>query len=465
MNDENYFNCKKSIFKKINKAINEYNMLSDGDIIIVGLSGGADSMMLTHFLKFYLNMNVVACHVNHNLRGEESIRDMQFVENVCKEFNIPLVVNTVDVTSYAQQNNLTLEQAGRNLRYSIFNKALTKFNASKIATAHTLSDNAETVLLNLTRGTGLKGLCGIPPKRQNIIRPLIYLTRKEIEEYCQEHNINYVTDSTNLKPIYTRNKIRHLVIPHLKEVNPQIYSSINKTIRVLSNEQDYMKKESLAIYDQIKKPDGLIVDELKKQHIAMRYRILSLFLDENNINKSNDLVEKLDEMIIIEKGKINVKSEIFIEIKKNLLMVNDNKLIVDYFELPLEFGEFVTPNGKRYSISITNFDEIKTIKKVYKKLLYIALDYDKIIGKCLLRQRKTGDKILLENRLGTKTLKKLFINDKLTAAQKSQRLVLQDEKSVIAVEGYGCDERVKVDEKTKRILLIVTESKFAINKI
>lgn len=449
---------EKELETKIKRAIKEFDMLAEGDKVIVGLSGGADSMMLMHYLKYKLHIEVIACHINHNLRGEESDRDMQFAEQICKQWEIPFVVHTVDVTNYAQKNGLTLEQAGRNLRYSIFEQAAREHEAQKVATAHTLSDNAETMLLNLTRGTGLKGLCGIPPKRDNIIRPLIHLTRQEVEAYCQEFSIEYVTDSTNLKTIYTRNKVRHLIMPELKIVNPQIYSSINKTIQVLLHEQDYMKNVSEEAYSNVNKADGLVVDDLMEYHIAIRHRVIAMFLEQNQIDRSNDLIEKLDKMMKIGKGKINVKGETFIEIKKNVLILNDNRLIVDYFELPLEFGDFLTPNGKRYTISICNQDEIKTIKNVYKKLLYIGLDYDKIIGKPVLRQRKIGDKISLENREGTKTLKKLFIDDKLTAAQKSQRIVLADEKSVIAVEGYGCDRRVQIDEKTTRILLILTSS-------
>ncbi len=448
----------KEIEIKIKKAIKEFDMLSESDRIVVGLSGGADSMMLTHFLKYKLNREVVACHINHNLRGEESVRDMQFAEQMCKQWDIPFVAHTVDVTSYAQKNGLTLEQAGRDLRYSIFQETAREYDAEKIATAHTLSDNAETMLLNLTRGTGLKGLCGIPPKRGHIIRPLIYVTRQEIEAYCKEYEIKFVTDSTNLKTVYTRNKIRHLVLPELRVVNPQIYTSIHKTIQVLSNEQDYMKSVAEEAYENVNKSEGLVVDELSQYHIAIRLRVIAMFLEQNQIDRNNDLIDKIDKMMQIGKGKINVKGEVFIEIKKNLLFLNDNRLIADYFECPLEFGDFVTPNGKTYTISICNPEEIKTIKNVYKKLLYIALDYDKIIGKPILRQRKIGDRIALENREGSKTLKKLFIDDKLTAAQKSQRLVISDDKSVIGVEGYGCDRRVQVDQDTTRILLILAGS-------
>lgn len=451
---------------KINKAIKDYQMLEKNSTVVVGLSGGADSIMLTHYLKNTLKLNVIACHVNHNLRGAESVRDMEFSKKICGEWGIECVIHDIDVTGYSRANNLTIEEAGREIRYSFFAEAANKYNADKIATAHTLSDNAETLLLNLLRGTGLKGLCGIPPVRDNIIRPLIYLKRQDIEEYCDFHKLEYATDSTNLEYIYTRNKIRHLVMPELEKVNPQVYSAISKTIRVLSNEQDLLNQMAIQAYEAVDKGEWISADALAKYHAAVRYRVLAMFLDRNKLERSGELIERLDKMVMLSventdekhgKSKINVKGKIFIELRKNQLFISDERLIVEYFEFPLELGDFVAPNGKRYTISLCDAKEINSVKKVYKKLLYILLDYDKIKGQVILRQRKAGDKISLENRTGTKSVKKLFIDDKLTSAQKSRRLVLSDDESVLAVEGYGCDKRVAVDSGTSRCLLVTVD--------
>lgn len=445
------------IIEKLEKTNQKEVLFQEGERILVGLSGGADSMMLTHYLKFYAKIDVVACHIHHGLRGEESDRDMRFAETICNVWGIPFYGYVEDAARFAQQNNITVEEAGRNLRYQRFEETAQKVSAVKIATAHTLSDNCETILFHLVRGTGLKGLCGIPPKRDNIIRPLIALTRQEIESYCSICGIEYVTDSTNLSPIYTRNKIRQQVIPLLTEINPRIDLSIQKTIRILREEQDYLELLSRQAYAEAEKQNELSVDILVEYHTAIRYRVIRLFLKELGIEQSHDLILKVDEMLLKNQGKINVKENLFLEIKRNKLFLNDDSLIVDYYQQPLEFGLVMTPAGKRYEISLCQKNEIDEIKKVYKKLLYILIDYDKIKGKLILRSRKTGDKISLCDKQGSRSLKRLMIDYKLTASQKSRLLVIEDDEGVIALEQFGCDKRVCVDENTINFLVILLQ--------
>lgn len=446
------------IIKDIQMAIRDYSMIAQDEKIMVGLSGGADSVMLMHYLKFVLKLNVCACHINHKLRGAESERDMQFVKELCTKWEIELGVHSIDVTEFAQQNKLTVEQAGRQVRYECFTQTAKGFSAMKIATAHTLSDNVETIILNLTRGTGLKGLCGIPPVRDNIIRPLIYISRQDVETYCNENELEYVTDSSNLETVYTRNKIRHDVIPKLIEVNPRINWAVKRTAKLLINEQDFMQSFALEAYNEVKRPDGLLTDKLSDYHVAIRYRIISIFLDENKIDKSNDLIEKIDKLVLFSKGKINVNGNVFVEVRKRLLQVANDIPELEYFEYPVANGEFINDNGQRYTVKLCDKEELDSIKKVYKKLLYIAIDYDKIKGKAIIRQRKSGDKISIEGRAGTRSLRKMFIDDKLTAAQKSQLIVISDDESVIAVENYGADKRVSCDEDTTCALVIIREN-------
>lgn len=441
---------------KIKRTIKENHLIDAGDKLVVGLSGGADSVMLLHYLKFALHLDVVACHINHNLRGEESNRDMRFVKSLCEKWGVELIIENVDVALYAQQNKMTIEQAGRQIRYETFAKVAKQYGAQKIATAHTLSDNAETMLFNLVRGTGLKGLCGIPVKRDVIIiRPLIHITRQEVEDYCIYHHLEYVTDSTNLQKIYTRNKIRMDILPQLQDINPQFYTAIDRTITTLSREQDYLEQVSNQAYEEAFHGEGLSVEKLKDLHEAIRMRVIAKFLEQNKIEKTNDLVEEINRMVEKEKGKINVKGTIFLSIRKHDLVMEDTKQILDYFEQEVELGEFIAPNGEKYEISICSMEEMNHTKKVYKNLLYIYLDYDKIKGKLTIRQRKFGDKITLAGRGGTRSLKKLFIEDKLTAAQKSRVLVLADEESVVAVEGYGVDERVACCADTQNVLTLI----------
>ena len=204
------------MFEKVKTTISKFNMLEPSEKILVGLSGGADSVSLLICLK-ELGYNVSAMHINHNLRGEESNRDERFCVKLCEKLDIPLTVKSIDVKAYCRENKLGLEEGARELRY----KAFSDVGADKICTAHTLSDSVETMLINLTRGTALKGLCGVPNKRDNIVRPLIECTREEVEEFLNKKNISYVTDSTNNSNDYTRNKFRHLVIPEILKITSE----------------------------------------------------------------------------------------------------------------------------------------------------------------------------------------------------------------------------------------------------
>ena len=226
---------------KVFKTIQKYHMLSSEDVVLVALSGGADSMALLYFLYKNCNYKLYAAHINHNLRGEESDGDEEFVKTCCKNLKIELFILNADVKIEAQCKGFSIEQAARSIRYDFLEKTAEGLHA-KIATAHTLSDNMETVLFNLVRGTGIKGLCGIPPVRNNIIRPLLECTRAEIEEYCAKNNLSYVIDSTNTDTKYNRNFIRHKIIPALYQINPSFDIGVNRLTEGLRNDEDYLSE-------------------------------------------------------------------------------------------------------------------------------------------------------------------------------------------------------------------------------
>ena len=204
---------------KIFRHIKDNKLLSDGDTVVCGLSGGADSvglLLALYELREKLGINVEALHVNHCLRGEESDRDEEFCCQLCSRLGIPFSAFRVDVKSYAKEHSLSDEEAARKLRYGVFEA---NSQGKKIATAHNANDNLETVILNLARGSALKGMAGIPVRRNNIIRPLLTVSREEIEAFLSERGQEFVTDSTNLSDDYTRNKIRHKIIPLMNELN------------------------------------------------------------------------------------------------------------------------------------------------------------------------------------------------------------------------------------------------------
>ena len=221
------------------KAIERYSLLEKSHNVTVALSGGADSVSLLNVLvslKDKLNINVSAAHLNHMIRGEEAIRDEEFARICCEKLGVPFFCERIDVPKYAKEHRLSLEAAAREVRYSF----LRRVNTGVVATAHTASDSLETIIFNLARGSSLKGLCGIPAKRDIFIRPLILSTRADVEQYCAENRLEYVTDSTNLSDDYTRNRIRHSVIPVLKEINPAVEKAVSRTVEGLLEDERFL---------------------------------------------------------------------------------------------------------------------------------------------------------------------------------------------------------------------------------
>jgi tRNA(Ile)-lysidine synthase len=235
------------------------NLFNKGDVVAIALSGGKDSVCLFHLVLSCakeLDIEVKAINVEHGIRGQSSIDDSAFVNDFCSRLGIELKSYSVNVPEHVKKTGFSEEQSARILRYECFDNALMDGFCDKIATAHHLDDNVETVLFNLTRGTGLEGLCGIPDKRGRFIRPILTVSRAEIEEYCRSFGIEYVTDSTNLCDDYTRNKIRHKVIPILKEINPSVVETVKRTTdnlkeiswEIAAKTEEYIKAKTL--------PDG-----------------------------------------------------------------------------------------------------------------------------------------------------------------------------------------------------------------
>lgn len=305
---------------KIKEAITRYNMLQENDVVAVAVSGGADSIALLHALhslKHELGITVVACHVNHNLRGEESMRDAQFVEDFCSINKIPVTFYSIEVKADKHES---VEERARKMRYECFDKICNKLNA-KLATAHTASDNAETVFLNILRGTGTKGLCGIPPVRDNIIRPLLRCTREEIENYCKENNLSFVTDSSNLSDDYTRNKLRHRLIPLLLEFNPSLFDGISRMTSAVYDDNALLETISSEAKQKAKNEDGYSCEILSRLERTILCRVVSSILSDNGIEPSSLRINECVQIILDKKGKINLCKNKFAVVRKKTFRI------------------------------------------------------------------------------------------------------------------------------------------------
>lgn len=431
------------MLKKINEAVKRFGLLNGAKDVTVALSGGADSMALLYGLlqlKDELSIRRIrAAHFNHCIRGDEALRDQNFVSEQCEKLGVELVLGSDDVPRYAKENNLSLELAARELRYKFFEG----LNTDVVATAHTASDNTETVLFNLARGTALSGLCGIPPKRDKYIRPLILCARSEIETYCTQNDISFVTDSTNLSDDYTRNNIRHNVVPVLKQVNQSVENAVSRMTASVREDDDFISCIAQQEYNNLICDDGLRLVNFKNLHPAVAKRIIATYALSFCVDVDNYHINAIYD-ICLSGGKISLP-------KEKVAYITNDILKFDNVNEPIE--------NKKFNVQIIkkNNDLFKNDKKVHNLLLKNILDCDKIVGRLVLRTRQSGDTIRLKNKNCTKTLKKLFCEYKVPLDERENLPVLCDEEGVVWVHKIGVAERSAADENSADIYKITVD--------
>lgn len=317
------------------ETINKNNLIENGDSIVVGVSGGPDSITLLDILiklQKQIKFNIVVAHINHMIRIDAD-DDQKYVEDYCKKSNIPFYVRREKVEILAKNQKIGTEEAGRNLRYEFFNEVLQKTKSNKIATAHTKNDNVETVLMNIIRGSGTKGLTGIEVIRDNkYIRPLLEINRNEIEEYCEKNNLAPRIDSTNMENIYTRNKIRNLLIPYIqKEFNPNIIEAIDKLSNILKEENKYFESITKKVYAEtlIQETKNEIILDLKKFNeleIVIKNRIVLYTI--NRLFGSSSGIEKIHLQDIIKLCNNNIGNKYLIPNKKVKILIKNKKIFI-----------------------------------------------------------------------------------------------------------------------------------------
>ena len=458
--------------EKVQRTIEKHHMLEKGDRVVVGLSGGADSSALLealYLLKEQYSLSLFAAHINHGIRGEEADNDEAFAESLAKQRDIPFLCLKADAPAYAKEHRIGLEEAGRRIRYDYFESCA---KGGKIATAHTLSDNAETVLLHLSRGAGTKGLCGIPPVRGNIIRPLIECSRDEVEDFCKKRGLDFVTDSTNLCDDYSRNFIRNNIIPLFKKLNPGFERAVSRSAAIAAGEQGFIERAAQkALSDCAEKPfpqdaqnttDSLDTARLLSLDEGLRMRVLKLFL-EGLFKKSTvdySLVSRLNDSLDTGKA-VNLrdgKKAVFKDGRLTVACQKDPLPQPFYKKIDLSKGDAVIfAKGKRVEIRRgEKFEkaEINGCQKINSLLSYNVLDRDKISNTVILRTRLSGDKITLKKRGCTKTLKKLWNEKKFTEKQRQSFLILESDSALVLSEPDGVNAGYEADKSTKNILSV-----------
>lgn len=427
------------IITKIDKTVNKYNMLRQNDHVVIGVSGGADSMLLLNYLiakRDELNLRLTVANVEHGIRGEESINDSKFVEDYCKKHNVDFRCKSIKAIDEAEAAGMSVEEYSREVRYDFFRS----FNADKIATAHNLSDNVETVLFRLSRGTSIKGCCGIPAVRGNIIRPLIELSGDEIRNACNELEIPFVVDSTNLDNAYSRNYIRNQIIPDFKKLNSSFENVLSRFIESVKEDDDFIESEANRCFDNSFKSNALQLKELNKYHPSIVKRAIIKYISLYDVS--------LDDLHLNGVFALTQKQGRY-QIKKNIFAISDKKrLRIAVFEENYDFDDIEIT--KRVT---SRADFLNNCELLQKEFAFYC-DYDKIVGNVMVRPREEGDDITLQNRGVTKSLKKLFNELKIPVEERDSIPVICDEKGIIGIYGYVGAERVKIDNTTVSVLLL-----------
>ncbi len=503
------------MIKKIMEFQQKHNLIEAGDRVVVGFSGGADSVCLLLVLEEMrrsIDFSYCAVHVEHGIRGEESLSDAAFAEAFCKDRDIEFFIYSVDAPKAAREEGVSLEEAARKLRYECFEQARVKFDGNKIAVAHHGDDNGETMLFHMVRGTGLKGLGGIPAKREYIIRPLLAVTRREIVGFLAERQQDYCVDSTNAQVEYSRNRIRNMVMPQLELLNIRAVEHMSALSQHLAEVYEYVAKAAwLAGRDGLKiiftDEDGTITeiinggqDDSAEEFFAPKQKFLERLqpnwcLDKEIINGMEPLLQRefLHQVLGMAAGSQKDISGVHVESLQQLFGAETGKqvhlpyrvaAISRYQDVCLRkggrpFGHGNAEKAEEWALEIDmelmgeeeqlvysdmscrvyakcfSFDG--DCEKIPQKTYTKWFDYDKINNTVFLRNRRRGDYLMINQQGNQKKLKEYFINEKIPKEDRDQQLLLAEEDHVMWVVGYRISEGYKVIPETKRVLQVRVE--------
>lgn len=449
----------RDFFNKFEAFSRRHQLISQNDKIIVGVSGGIDSVVLLDLLielKSREHLEIAVAHVNHRLRDEESDEDERFVKKLAEEYSIECFVHGADTKAFMVEHKTSLQVGAREIRYKFFETVKILKNFTKIATAHNANDNAETVLFNLLRGSGANGLGGIPVKRNDIVRPLLFAERSEIEQYAKLKSLKFREDSSNIKDYYTRNFIRHSILPQIREkVNPGIVGTLNRTGEIFQELGYFINNEVKVLYQNIAKNfDGekLVLDIFKLKNSL-------LFIQENLIIAAlRDFVHSEVDYAKVHAimDLINSETGSSIEIGRNVVVYRDRYNLV-FIRSPKEPAEFVAEiiPGKKYEFEEFYFNsELVERSEVHFSLSPVVefVDAD-VAGEALtLRSWHAGDWFMPLGMTGRKKISDFLVDSKIPVYQKNNVLVLGNKDGIIWVCGLRVDDRLKLKEDTRRIL-------------
>ncbi len=436
--------------EKFENYIKHNKLFDNQDNLLLALSGGCDSVALFWLLK-KLNFNFSAAHCNFNLRNEDSDKDELFVKELCKENDIQLFNTAFNTNEYAENNKLSIEDAARKLRYNWFEEIREKNNFSYILTAHHLDDKIETFFINLTKGTGIKGLRSILPKRNFIVRPLLFIEKSEIEKYCFENKIKYRTDKSNFDTNFLRNKLRHNVLPVFNEINPKFKQGMLNNFQIFSEFEniytDFIEKEKQNILKEDKNLIYIDLDKLLKSSapFSLLFEIIRPYGFKSAQNKHilNNINNLQNGKLFLSKTHRILKDNNFliIDTKKN----NKNEIIyinekTDFIDDPIKLSFILS-------------EEIPSELKTDNDTAFV--NAEKILFPLILRKAEKGDFFCPFGMKGKKLLSDFFTDNKINRFERENiRILTTNKNEIIWIVGLRTDERFKITENTRKILQI-----------
>ena len=437
---------QETLYQKALAAIQTHQMLRPGDRVAVGVSGGADSVALLDLLCRRVGLTHTVCHLTPGL-GVAAGEEEAFVRRLAEDRGLAFLSRRADAAAWARDHRCTVEEAGRELRYALFRDC--SGEGGKIATAHTLSDSMETVLWNLTRGTGVRGLRGIPAVRGNIVRPLIGCTRREVEDYCRQRGLSFVVDPTNLTSQYSRGRIRNQVIPQLLELNPGLPAAMARLMARMEDQLALTRELAAAARKDLDR-DGLLDREgLLALPPPVREELLLDLLMAEGQKQSARLLEEMLEVLRRGKGKVQVGTGVFFSVKDGLAgLVTHRPRPGEFFPREIDLSALALPvsfplgGGKELVIRRVTEKKREKTEKINKSALNNRLDCGRIIGTIRLRAKAPGDRMAPAwRRAGSHPLKKLCQEAGIPPEQRQFLAVAEDSRGIIWAEGLGADRR------------------------
>ena len=441
-----------NIEERVFSYIEKYNMIEAGSQVIVGISGGGDSVCLLFLLSKYQKrrpFHLLGIHVNHGIRGQEALRDQEYAKKLCERLGVPFTVYTYSVPAIAQQEKRSLEEAGRMVRRRAFEeKAASLGKKAVIALAHHENDNAETVLHNLIRGTKAAGMGGIRPIQEigegvAYIRPLLKVTREEIETYLRQQQISWMTDSTNQELEYTRNRIRHRIIPEMEKINPKAVSHIAQVADTFQAIEEYLTGQADMLYREYveQRENGYwIRKELFLEKELMQSYVIRMVL-ERAADKKQDLTAfHVESILSLGKGRTGASVSLPGGVLASQVYGDLYVRLPDSGEAPL----------KELELEIFPWENQQILEKTYTKWF----DYDKIKSSLEIRHRKPGDFLTITDTGGRKKIKDYFIDCKIPREEREKLTLLAEGSHILWVVGYRISQYYKVTSQTKTVLKV-----------